>query len=328
MKSLLTFMIVALLCVTCVSGMALAQLTQTTWQGDVDDDWFEENNWTSGQRPDEGYEAIIPYNPAGGNVWPVIDDDQQVAEAGKLTITVSGATRGSLTIKGQSVLVLGDGNAQTTTINGDVYLGQNGGSDYATLKINGSHVIQGEGGTITMRDFQNTKILENDGTGDYLTLQSSNTSCTGWPADRDCTVLMHGSAEIHVGLDNRAYVVSDDSCLKLKTDAKTGTSAGYWQVENGAEFHVETGVTGACPWEITDLDGGQFIVEDNGCVNATGPVTLNAGELLCYEQFCTSGKLILKSVSKGGGQYTGPRIYVVGGKEAKFGSAVTCGSCP
>ncbi len=289
--------------------------------------WFSASNWDENSIPTSSDEVIInPANLVGGGAMPIINTTAQDAHAKKLTIQLDGSARGTLTITAQAVLVLGNGNAQTSTIHGDVYLGTDGGgSNYGTLKINGNHIIQGEGGTITMRDFNNTKILENDGTGDYLTLQSS-TSCG--PDDRDCTVLMHGSAEIHVGLDNRAFVVSDDSCLKLKTDAKTGTSAGYWEVENGAEFHVVTNVTGACAWRILDVDGGQLIVEEDGCVNATGPVTIHAGDLQCYEQFCTTGKLILKSISKGGGLYTDPRIYVVGGKDAKFGSPVTCGACP
>lgn len=325
MRTVWTVLITAIVCVACLNGAAFAQLTQTTWQGDVSTDWFWGPNWDNGV-PTESYHANIPYNPSGGSVWPVIDDNQQVAEAGKLTITVSGGTRATLTITAGATLVLGDGSAQTTTIHGDVYLGTDAtGSNYGILEIDGNHIIQGAGGTITMRDFNHTKINEHDGTGDYLTLQSSSI-CS--PLAHGCTMLMHGSAEIHVGMDNRAFVVSDDSCLKLKSDAKTGTSAGSWEVENGAEFHVEAGVTGACAWEITDVDGGQFIVEDSGFVCASGPVTINAGELLCYEQFCTSGKLILKSISKGGGLYTNPRVYVVGGKQARFGGSVNCASCP
>ncbi|KAA0222961.1 MAG: hypothetical protein HS102_08955 [Planctomycetia bacterium] len=291
--------------------------------------WLNDNNWQGGSRPTASNRAIIPANAAR---MPLIDNDTTDAVAGAITIE-AGA---KINVEEGATLILGDGNAQTTTLDGELFLGRSG-HEHGVLKINGDHTIQGEGGVIHMIHYDSTKIIENDGTGDELTLQSSNTSCSGWPQDRDCTVVLRGGGEIHVALDNRAYVVGDLDCLRLKDEPKTGSSAGFWVVENDTEFHVMTTVTGACAWQCIDTTaplGGTFKIEyGEGCVAATGPVTLYAGTLECGASFCTAGKLTLKSVACDDcvDDKSEPRIIAHVSVSTTFGLGTAspgCASCP
>ncbi|GMU37227.1 MAG: hypothetical protein KJ057_06420 [Phycisphaerae bacterium] len=308
---------------------ASAQLTDKEWLGVENRNWLNDNNWQGGSRPTASNRAIIPANAAR---MPLIDNDTTDAVAGAITIE-AGA---KINVEEGATLILGDGNAQTTTLDGELFLGRSG-HEHGVLKINGDHTIQGEGGVIHMIHYDSTKIIENDGTGDELTLQSSNTSCSGWPQDRDCTVVLRGGGEIHVALDNRAYVVGDLDCLRLKDEPKTGSSAGFWVVENDTEFHVMTTVTGACAWQCIDTTaplGGTFKIEyGEGCVAATGPVTLYAGTLECGASFCTAGKLTLKSVACDDcvDDKSEPRIIAHVSVSTTFGLGTAspgCASCP
>lgn len=243
-----------------------------------------------------------------------------------MTIQVSGGTRGKIEIWGSSTLILGDGSAQTSTLDGDLYVGENA-SIPGKLQIDGAHTLQGDGGVIHLVNFDST-IEEKDATGDSLIIQSSDGSCTGESNDRSCSVLVHGTGQVLVELDNRAWVVSDANGLTLGRESKTGTSTGFWVAENNATLHVETEVTGGCAWQVIDVgDTNSTIwIKDTGGVQATGPVVLKEGCLKCQGPFCTTGKLTWKSVTSG----EGPAIRVYPEITATFGlgGASPCASCP
>jgi hypothetical protein len=332
MRNILVILIAALTCVACVGGPALAQLTQTTWQGDVNTNWFEEDNWSGEEVPTDGHEAIIPYNPTGGSVYPVINNSEVDAEAGKLTMTVSGGTRAKLEIKAGSVLILGTGGPQTSTVDGDIVLGD-GSLPYGSLKINGTHTLTGEGGTIELKE--KSSIIPLNDTDDLLII-TGDSGCTGYPDDRACSLTIFGIGFVTVRLD-RAFVVGNHAGgtpLKLDGYDMTGTSVGFWIAENGGAIAVGTDVTGACTWLIeADSPGtiwlGHTDVGD-GCVAATGPVTIKSGLLHVPNgsRFCTTGKLTWKSVSVNGTPSQG-QILTSGDATATFGlgGASICPAC-
>ncbi len=332
MRTVLTILIAALVCVACIGGPAFAQLTPTEWTalGETTS-WFDEDNWDEGV-PTSGHHATIPHNPDGGSVWPVVDDPNTNARAGKLTITVSGGTRGSLNVNHGCTLILGSGT-QTSYIHGDVFVGDAEGA--GTIEVKGAHTILGNGGTILLQRL--SEINPANASGDSLTIGSSATPCT----QRSCSLVLHGYGVINVELDNRAYVVADEKLMNLEEAPKTGTSAGTWTAEGSAILNVSTQVTGACAWKLVDLtSGGKINLTDSprGCVRASGPVTLLSGTLHCEAGqgenprvvFCTSGKLTWKSTFNGS-FWTQPRIATMSANSsASFGldSEELCATCP
>lgn len=327
MKHMCIILIVAIVLFSCVSAPAVAQLTNTTWTaGDSTRDWSTSNNWNNGV-PTSSHHAIIPATTLSGRMPRLNGGESRTA--GKLTLEVDGSDRGKIEVWGNSTLILGDGSAQTSMIDGDLYVGEDA-SHPGKLKIDGAHTLQGDGGVIHLVNFDST-IEEKDSAGDSLILQSSDGSCTGESNDRSCSVLVHGTGQILVELDNRAWVVSDANGLTLGGEGKTGTGAGFWVAENDATLHVETEVHGGCAWQVIDVgDTNTTIwIKSSGCVQATGPVVLKEGCLKCQGPFCTTGKLTWTSVTSGGGS-SSPAIRVYPEISATFGlgGASACASCP
>ncbi|GMU38845.1 MAG: hypothetical protein KJ057_15470 [Phycisphaerae bacterium] len=332
MRNILVILIAVLTCAACAGEPAFAQLTQTTWDGSEGTNWFEGDNWSGSVVPDDTFEAVIPHNPTGGSVWPVIDNSEVDAEAGKLTMTVSGGTRAKLTIKSGSVLILGNGGALTSTVDGDLVLGD-GSLPYGSLKINGTHTITGKGGTIELKE--KSSIIPLNDTDDLLIL-TGDSGCTGYPDDRACSLTVFGIGYIAVRLDNRAFVVGKDASKPLKLDGydMTGTSVGWWIAEDGGSIAIGTDITGACTWLTKANAPGSFLLGHpdvgDGCVAATGEVILKSGLLSVLDgsRFCTSGKLTWKSVDVNGTP-SQAQIVTTGAATATFGlgSASSCTAC-
>lgn len=308
--------------------------TTTTFDGGGNGtSWTDGDNWDNGV-PTASLCAVIPADSGMSQHFDVeIPANTSNAVCKTLTIEKDGSQKSTLTVKKGAVLTLGDGSARTSTIDGRLTVGQDNVEDgEATLKIYGDHTIQGQGGDILLKDYE-TVVDEKDATGDKLTLKSSNTSCSGYPESRACTLMLHGEGHIEVETDNRAYVVSDVFCLVLEENPKTGTSVGYWVAENGAELHAKILVTGACEWQLVDVDGdytgGVISVQcPAGCVAGSGPVTILNGQLNCERPFCTTGKLTFKSIAYSGGT-TEPSISAEADAPATFGQGAmaTCSSC-
>lgn len=298
--------------------------------------WFNPNNWNGGV-PTSSDHAIIPASLSGSREMPVIysSDGSQIAYAQKITVNASGSDIGTLDIYGSnSLLILGDGSARTSTVHGKFRIGQHGAGTNTTVKIRGDHTIQGAGGEIVLEKDALIDEYTNDG-DDKLTLKrSGGSACEDYPDGLDCNVLLHGTGTIKVQLDNRAFVLGDYAIV-LDDRAKTGTSEGWWIAENNGSLTITCDVSGAGHWFLADLgaNGSTLEVGTNGCVSAAGPVLFKEGQFrLSGGDFCTTGDMLWKSVCGDGGCTfkTQPKFFVDNGRTATFGlgGAGTCGSCP
>lgn len=325
MRKIGVIIMAALIIAACVNGVALAQLADTYWIGGTSTNWFYDGNWDN-NTPNSSKHAIIPATTQSGRM-PEIRDTSTTARAGKLTIQKSGNDFGTLFIDGGCVLELGDGNARTSTLDGDVTISRDHHGP-GTLKVRGDHTIEGDGGTIIL-DKDSLIDEYTDNGNDKLTLKS-----TGSCGDPTCSIVLTGIGRVGVALDNRAYVVADNSGqITLEDRDKTGTSSGSWIVKGGATLKVSCHVTGACNWfsEDDNYPGKIELTANEGCVRGAGDLTLTAGSLTCFAntQFCTTGKLTWKSVANSSGT-TSPKIFTTSTSSATFGlgGASTCPSCP
>lgn len=312
--------------------------SDTAWTSNTETDksnWFNANNWDNGV-PTSGDNAIIPASVGQGREMPVIASSSP-AYAQKLTIYRSGSDVGRLTVQGStSVLILGDGSARTSTINGRLVLGDHGSGSASTMKVNGDHTIIGAGGEIFL--VKEAIIGENtDNESDKLTIKRSGQSaCDDYPDGLACNVLLHGEGEVKVQLDNRGYVVADEPGLDLilSDRTKTGTSEGWWIAEANGRLVLRTKINSSCHWHLGETEVGSastLLVDSGGCTAGFGPVTFTAGVFqVDGGNFCTSGNIVWKSVyDSGASAWTEPAFKVAAGKTAKFGGGgVSCSACP
>lgn len=289
--------------------------------------WDVDGNWSPNGEPSEDDNVTIPADQD-----PYIPEDYETAECRTLTMAVSGGTRSSLTLQSGAILTLGNGGTLTSTVDGDIVLGD-GTLPYGSLKINGTHTITGKGGTIELKE--KSSIIPLNDTDDLLIL-TGDSGCTGYPDDRACSLTVFGIGFVAVRLDNRAFVVGKDASKPLKLDGydMTGTSVGWWIAEDGGSIAIGTDITGACTWLIKANSPGSFLLGhtdvDDGCVAATGEVILKSGLLSVLDgsRFCTTGKLTWKSVDVNGTP-SQAQIVTTGDATATFGlgSASSCTAC-
>ncbi len=288
--------------------------------------WTDSGNWDNGV-PDSSKCAVIPADDGENEHFNVVIPGSTTASCKTLTIGNEGDDKSTLFLTGGSTLILGDGGTLTSTIDGQFDLSV-APTTPATLKINGDHTIQGNGGVIVL--VKGSVIEEHTDADDKLTLKATSTC-----SSPSCSMTLKGDGYIDVNFDNRAYVIANDH-IRLENRSKTGTADGWWIVNDVGLLTVSTLVTGACAWYIeSDSEDNRIsLSEDAGCVNGSGPVTLKAGELDCQcgTTFCTTGKLTWKSVTSGGGT-TEPRIRTRSTSLATFGlggaSSCSCSTdCP
>ncbi|MCC7292196.1 MAG: hypothetical protein IT449_09075 [Phycisphaerales bacterium] len=332
--------LIVVLCAPLTSPLALAR-DEYTWVGYTDEDganWFEPSNWSPSTDAPPGSDdsVIIPATLQTNHKMPVISSSSE-AYAQKLTINRSGSNIGKLTVLGStSVLILGDGSARTSTINGQLVLGDHGSGSASTMKVNGDHTVIGAGGEILL--VKQAIIDENTNNGsDKLTIKrSGQAACDDYPDGLACNVLLHGEGEVKVQLDNRGFVIADDEGLDLVLSdrTKTGTSDGWWIAESNARLVLQTKVNSSCHWHLgeTNCDSqSTLFLDTGGCTAGFGPVTFTAGIFeVTGGNFCTSGNIVWKSVyDSGASEWTAPAFKVTSDKTAKFGSgAVSCTACP
>ncbi len=293
--------------------------------------WDVQGHWYPSGIPTENDNVTIPYNQG-----PYIPDNYTTAKCRTLTMEVSGATRSGLAINSGAILTLGNGGTLSSTVDGDIIVGA-GTLPYGSLRIDGTHTITGEGGTIELKE--KSSIIPLNGGNDLLII-AGDSGCEEYPDDPACSLVVFGSGFIKVPFDNRAFVVArNGQTLKLDEYDMTGTSAGHWIAETNGQngegtLAVGTDISGACHWLIEADSPGMFAIGNSevgaGCVTASGPVTLKSGLLVVPDgsNFCTSGKLTWKSVSVGGVP-TRPMIETSGTASASFGmgNPNTCSAC-
>lgn len=241
-----------------------ASATDKTFTGGSDA-WNVGGNWTPNGEPSSSDNVTVPYDQ-----HPYIPAEYHDAACRTLTMQVSGGNRSSLTMQTDSVLTLGNGSTLTSSVDGDILVGDQ--LPVAYIKINGVHTITGAGGTINLT--HKAAIVPYNGSNDKLIIMGDS-GCTGYPTSRSCSLTIYGNGTIAVPFDNRAFVVgTDNQELHLTTYDMTGTSYGYWVAEGGGSLRFLTDVGGACTWLIDGASTGNIYIGDQssgvGCVAATG----------------------------------------------------------
>ncbi|MCC7292944.1 MAG: hypothetical protein IT449_12855 [Phycisphaerales bacterium] len=120
----------------------------TTFNGGINSSWTQGGNWSFGV-PDSNKCAVIPADDDGDEHFDVVIPGSTTAYCKTLTIEDEGDDRSTLFLTGGSTLVLGDGGTLTSTIDGQFDLSVHPSSP-ATLKIDGVHTVQGNGGAIVL----------------------------------------------------------------------------------------------------------------------------------------------------------------------------------
>ncbi len=249
-------------------------------------------------------------------------------------------------LRESAVLTLGEESVQhTSTIvkGGVLQIGNFAGN--ATLKISGDHTIigngpstEGEGGTILLVSY--SVIDDNGHQDDELTIEGScNVTCDiNDKPEESCSLTVTGEGTINVKLYNDAFVVVDNAeTLTLDGSRKDSGCCGFWIARYKAVMEVYCNVGGAATWVVDDPDApehaGWFQIGDwfdnHACAGGTGNVILKGGgypgtslalEVRSTGHFCTTGKLVWKSVPYGEqGLSTSPEIFVAEVAVAQFG---------
>lgn len=171
----------------------------TIFDGDVNSSWTEGGNWSFGV-PDSSLCAVIPANDGEDKHFNVVIPGSTTASCKTLTIGNEGDDKSTLFLTGGSTLILGDGGALTSTIDGQFDLSV-APTTPATLKINGDHTIQGNGGVIVL--VKGSVIEEYTDADDKLTLKATSTC-----SSQSCGMTLKGDGYLKVNFDNRAYVIA------------------------------------------------------------------------------------------------------------------------
>ncbi|MDO7846166.1 Ig-like domain-containing protein [Hymenobacter sp. M29] len=192
--------------------VTIAAPTSVAWNGNVNTDWFNANNWSPNQVPDATTDAIVPTSPSGGR-FPVIAANAAQANARNVSIA-SGAT---LSMSANTLII-----AANLTNNGSFngFTGSGGSANGGTVALGGSAAAT-IGGTGTAR-FWNLTVGTN-GTQSTLTggasvqrvLTLNGNLTAGQPftlvsdANGTAMVVNNGSAVVTGNLTVQRYIVPD-----------------------------------------------------------------------------------------------------------------------
>lgn len=244
----------------------------------------------------------------------IVDENAGIA-ASSIDIGPTGliGTEGDVTISDDSTI---DGTLEIRATTGRLLIG---------LDL----TITGDGGEILLE--RGSAIDDSAGTND-LTLAGS---CTGDPS-RSCSLLVHGSGEIAVTLENNAYVVADngngdgscpgggDCALRLTENPKSGS--GFWIAEDASsgtagQLYVDAEVTGSATWQLIDDEDAQIVIAS--CCAVSGDLEVSHGTFTVDDgaAFCTTGGLDFDS-SAG----TSPRLVIDADQSFTVGAA-SCSAC-
>jgi len=321
MKRFRFFLVVFTTVLLCVAAPVAAQTLNEFTDAGVDHKWNRAANWDLGE-PTTAHNAWIPSGKTCN-----IPNNYTDAEARIITLD------GTLNLKEDSVLTLGNAINDESTISGTMTIGTD--DDPATLKISKKHIITGDGGTIMLKS--HSVIDDNGVAGDELTIKDNcDVSCDiNHKPTADCSLTVTGSGTINVKLYNNAFVIAEDWILTLDDHDKDSGCCGFWIAEPDGILDVFCNVKGAGTWKAVNIYWvGTFRIGDGdsngGCVLATGNVLLTNGPegqgkdwtvliVNSNGHFCTEGSLDFRSVDRGVSHDTAPHILVEADVVAQFG---------
>ncbi|MDZ3832509.1 MAG: autotransporter-associated beta strand repeat-containing protein [Sphingopyxis sp.] len=245
---------------------------ENVWQGDADQDWYKDENWSEGVHPHngptgDGFHVIID---AEGPQSPVIEffsNPDRLAESARITIGSTG--NGELTVRnggsysgggsGRGRLRIGEqaGSRGLLTVSGDGsnFRLDNGGSPVEIGRYGeGSLVIDG-GATFESTD---TLIGSYAGSEGHVTVSGSNST---WAMLQDDPA--YGSVMIVGSAGNGSLTIENGGSV-----LGAGPSTVYVGREGGGEGTVT--VTGANSY----LRSGTFFIGGDGAIRRSGTGTL------------------------------------------------------
>jgi len=314
-------------------GLAVPQAfaADIVWQGDPGDNWSDDAEWVGGNEPGPSDHAIIN----NGN-WCKIPVNYTAAVCQRITIASGNEVR----MKKGSVLTLGNQD-QTygSTIDGMLTIGSD--NEPATLDIKGDHTITGDGGVIKLQ-FGSPITNSVADPQDLLTLKGNcNVTCEVLDKPtRACSLVVTGEGAINAPLFNDAFVVADNSTLKLALGDKDSGCCGFWVAMDGGTLGTKCPVAGKGAWYAQDETdpveyGGNIIIgyEDvDSCVQTEGNVFVTGwfAKLIVEANdgfFCTKGSLTHRSI-EGDGYDTQPVISAGASPNIATFGVTTCPDCP
>lgn len=209
---------------------------------------------------------------------------------------------GQILLEDYALMTLGAEDApNTSTIDGVLEIGDfHDPASSAKLIIAGNHTFEGPGGKVAIS--KPSVVTHPDNEDPTLTLASN---CQDQQSP-DCAILFHGGGEIKVRLVNNAIVRADlpwagnparECPMVLQDKPKSGS--GLWSALGDGWLIVDenTEVTGAANWLLSlPTQNHEPVIEIKSCLyNLSGNVTILGGEFRFFENFCTSGNLLVDS---------------------------------
>lgn len=304
--------------IACWASSSSAQPTcETTFTGNEDTKWDNDNNWTN-DRPTPTKVGCIPPNKTARINQPTVDAE---AEA----IYIEGDA--TVIVHPLSTLKIYD-TAGDSWIDGDLEVDENAP---ITLHFVGDVTIVGKGGSIYggsgyLSESPYNKIIATGTGGGSLTLECDP---GGNGSQAECLVV-HGAFDIQANLTNNAYVIADVRTVgswnlgDLVLSGGTKDGSGYWMAADNpnlippnplakiGRMRVEVPVTGSGTWLLADHVSAE-IRFNVACPALTGDVTIHEGFVTLNADFTTTGNFELRSV---GGSLA--RIFLAEGVIATF----------
>lgn len=268
----------------CLVGPVLAD---RTFDGDFNDQWDVQENWSQDTLPAETDVAIIP---TGFNV----KIDVTTAKARSIQI----AEDSDLSIERGGILTL-HGDGVTSLIGGDLKFAGGSGND-PVLHFKYDHTLS----TIPDNDDPARRVIGDvqgvirGDSGKALTLAHQGNS----------RLQLTGTLLIEIALVNNEVVNGNYGTITLSENPKSGS--GLWKATQG-ELTVNVEVTGVGTWEV---GAGGTIEVNVDLEEIAGPVhILNGGELLLNASLCSPGALDFEEgVIQVGGANPAITFYVGG----------------
>jgi hypothetical protein len=232
------------------------------WSGDVDTDWFEAGNWSSGV-PTSADNAVIPVT------------------ANQPQINAAGAVCNNITIESGATLTMNASTAYTLSVSGDFINNGTFTPGIGTVDFNGTNAYQEIGGSSTS-NFYILKVTKDDQDNVLEATSLITLNATTDPLD----------------LSSGTFKLSSASTITLFTSSTTlGNTAGLWNnggtiTSNASSLTVNGGLL-RNSMGIMNISGYQSIIYmNNGIIRVDGG-QLNVGRGIRPNSETSSGTIII-----------------------------------
>ncbi|MFC1587980.1 beta strand repeat-containing protein, partial [Planctomycetota bacterium] len=229
------------------------------WQGDVDNKWSTNGNWSGGSKPDGGDRAIIDDGAVGPNFNPTCDSVETVNE---------------LRIENGRALIIAAGAVLTVTADLDVFTGGLLNMDSGTLSVRDLDIRAGgfadiDGGTLSATD--DIRLQDGFPVGARLDIDNATVSCVDdFLLDGNGTVGRGGYLQMNSGTLNAG------SAASASFEVGDGTTDNATVLINGGTVNVAGDVLIRSGSSITMNNAGSLLtVKDDW--TRQGTFTANNG---------------------------------------------------